>query len=176
MKIILSLLACLAVLPTTTDADTEAERVEAYHARNYAWPITEFQPNNPGWNRRMAHRMRQVEEIEDSQDRYEGFAQTLSAALVQPNYTEFGFGLARAPDDLMEALRQGIQDGLAAGPREEHALPAITGNRPWFIDRPDLTQRVRNTQHEDGKRALGTSCFIRVGSDHSILFLFQFPL
>jgi hypothetical protein len=148
MKTLSVLLSCLAVqvvITTVSGAETEEDRVEAYHARNYTWPITEFQPNNPGWNRLMAHRLRQAEEIEGRSERFEAYAQTLSAAMIQPNFSEYGFGLARAPDDLMEVLRQGIRDGLAAGPSLEKEIPAITGERPWWIDRPDLTDRVRNT-------------------------------
>lgn len=121
---------------------TEAERLAAYAANNYTWPIPQFQPATPGWDKLMRHRLRQVEELTGLHERFEGFAQVLSAAFIQPNFTEHGFGLARAPDDLMEALRQGIRDGLEAGPREEYYIPAIEGLRPWFIDRPDLTQRV----------------------------------
>lgn len=144
----LSLLAFSSLLVTTTAAGrTEQERLDAYFARNYTWPIPQFKPNTPGWDKLMRHRLRQVEELEEYQDRFEGFAQTLNAGFLQQNYTEFGFGLARAPDELMEALRQGIRDGLAKGPREEYYIPAITGLRPWFIDRPDLTQRVLNELH-----------------------------
>jgi hypothetical protein len=146
MKTLSVLFSCLAVqvITTVSGAETEEERLEAYHARNYTWPITEFQPNNPGWNRLMAHRLRQAEEIEGRSERFEAYAQTLSAAMIQPNFSEYGFGLARAPDDLMEVLRQGIRDGLAAGPSLEKEIPAIVGERPWWIDRPDLTHRVRN--------------------------------
>lgn len=42
----------------------------------------------------------------------------------------------------MGALRTAIREGVAAGPREEYYIPVIEGLRPWFIDRPDLTQRV----------------------------------
>ena len=121
---------------------TEEERLAAYAANNYSWPIPQFQPPTPGWDKLMRHRLRQVEEIADTSDRFEGYVQVLTASFIQPNFTEYGFGLARAPDDLMEALRQGVRDGLEAGPREEHYIPAIHGSRPWFIDRPDLTRRV----------------------------------
>lgn len=136
-----------AFLLTPAEAYTEEERMKNYHLRNYTWPIPQFKPNTPGWDALMRHRLRQVEEIEDRGERFEGYAQTLSAALVQPNFTEYGFGLARAPDELMEALRQGIRDGLAKGPKEEYYIEAIAGLRPWFIDRPDLTQRVLKELH-----------------------------
>jgi hypothetical protein len=92
----------------------------------------------------MEHRLRQVQEIDNQRERYEGFIQTLNAAIVAPNFTQYGWGLAKAPDELMEALRKGIRDGVAQGKqREEGSIEVIDGElTPWFIDRPDLTKRV----------------------------------
>jgi len=132
----------MVILPFRGKAETEEERLAHYYKKNYTWPINKFIPDTPGWSKLMQHRLRQVEEIEDRQDRFEGFVQTLSASFIQKNYTEYGFGLARAPEDLMVALRQGIQDGLANGPELERSIDAITEPRPWFIKRPDLTKRV----------------------------------
>jgi len=134
----------LAVVPFLGHALSEAERMVEYNKRNYTWPIEEYVPNTPGWRKLYEHRFRQVSEIEDSNKRYEGYLQSIQAAVVAPNFTEYGFGLARAPDDLMQALRDGIQDGVKAGPRLESAVEVIEGLQPWFIDRPDLTQRVLN--------------------------------
>jgi hypothetical protein len=64
------------------------------------------------------------------------------AFLVQ-NYTEFGFGLARAPQELTDALQEGIRGGLERGEaRLERQVEVIEGARSLFIDRPDLTKRV----------------------------------
>ena len=137
-----SLLLSLLWTGTLAERPTEDERLLEYHGRNYTWPVSEYVPNTEGWKKLFDHRFRQAAEMPTSQQRFEGFAQSISAALVQPNFTEHGFGLARAPDELMEALRQGIKDGLEAGPREERDIEVIHGENPWFIDRPDLTQRV----------------------------------
>jgi len=119
----------------------EEDRIEEYKKRNYTWPISDFVPKNEGWKKLMEERLGQVAEIEDSNKRYEGYIQTLHSAFLVPNFTEHGFGLARAPDDLMEALRKGIRDGLpTAG--YENEVEVINGARPLFIDRPDLTKRV----------------------------------
>ena len=145
--IMMTKLACfLPLLATLTVAVSgsgmsEEFRVAEYNKRNHTWPPN-YVPKNEGWKTLMDHRFRQIDEIEDSEIRYEAFVQTVNAAVVAPNFTEFGFGLARAPDELMEALRQGIKDGLEAGPEFEYDIPVIKGDRPWFIDRPDLTQRV----------------------------------
>lgn len=104
-------------LPHLVCSETEEERIAARLARGYQWPPTDsdYKPSTPGWKKLFEHRLRQVEEIEDQSSRFEAYVQTLSASIVQPNFTEYGFGLARAPDDLMEALRQGIYDGLEEG-------------------------------------------------------------
>ena len=73
--------------------------------------------------------------------RYEGFMQTMRSALLAPNFTEYGFGLARCPDDLLAALQAGIHDGLPTASYESN-VEVILGNRSKFIRRPDLTQRV----------------------------------
>ena len=76
---------------STTHAFTEQERVAEYLARNWSWPIPAFQPNTEGWDRLMRRRLRQVGELEDASARFEGYAQTLTAALIQPNFTEVSF-------------------------------------------------------------------------------------
>ena len=119
----------------------ESERIEEYNKRNYTWPIQKYIPNTPGWRQLMESRFAQVKEIESSGQRYEGYIQTIHSAFLVPNFTEHGFGLARCPDDLIDALRQGIRDGLP-NVQYESQVPVIEGPIPWFIRRPDLTKRV----------------------------------
>jgi hypothetical protein len=142
MKVLYSLFLALA-----TAELNEHERMAEYAKRNYSWPLSEYVPNTPGWKNLCEHRFRQVAEIDGWDARYEGYLQTINSALMAPNFTEHGFGLARAPDDLMESLRQGIRDGLDKGPRLESQIKVIEGLTPWFIDRPDLTQRVSGDCH-----------------------------
>lgn len=67
--------------------------------------------------------------------------QTLRAAFLAPNFTEYGFGLARCPDDLLAALQDGIHQGLPTA-RFEKDIEVINGNKCKFVSRPDLTRRV----------------------------------
>jgi hypothetical protein len=122
---------------------TESDREEEYHFRNYTWPIPDegYTPNTPGWVKLMQTRFKQVEEIPDSLDRYEGYIQSLHSAFLVPNFTAYGFGLARAPEELTAALQKGIRDGLPTA-RLEHKIDVIDGPQPLFVDRPDLTDRV----------------------------------
>jgi len=77
----------------------------------------------------MEERFSQIEEMESSGDRYEGYLQTIQAALLAPNFTEHGFGLAKAPDALMATLRKAIRDGVKEGGavRTEGPVDVIEG-------------------------------------------------
>jgi len=121
----------------------ENHRVAEYHKRNYTWPLLDslFVPNTPGWKALMEERFSQVWNIPDRGDRYEAFLQTVHTAFLVPNFTEYGFGLARAPEDLMVALRKGIRDGYPSASHEPQVY-CINGAPPLFVDRPDLTKRV----------------------------------
>lgn len=114
--------------------------------RNYTWPIDHYTPDTPGWRELMEERFAEISEMEHSGDRYEGYLQTVTSALLAPNFTELGFGLAKAPDELMATVRKGIRDGLADGKaRSEGPVDVIEGpEHALFIDRPDLTKRILN--------------------------------
>lgn len=120
----------------------EPERIEEYHKRNYTYPLNTFVPNTTGWRGLMEARLAQLGEMEDSGRRYEGFFQTIHSAMLTPNFTEYGFGLAKCPADLLAALQKGIHDGLPTVGFEERDSVIDGPNQPWFIHRSDLTARV----------------------------------
>lgn len=68
---------------------------------------------------------------------------------IAPNFTELGFGMTRAPEPLMQDLRDAIRDGLAQGKAGiEGTVEVIDApENPLFIDRPDLTARVLRELH-----------------------------
>jgi hypothetical protein len=140
-RLLLSLaLLCILWIPASADM-TEEERVDGYHARNYTWPPPTFVPNTPGWTATMDQRLSQIAHMPNASHRYEAYATVVRSAFLLPNFTELGFGLARAPEELTTALREGIQDGLP-NVRLEQELSGFYGPQAWFIDRPDLNQRV----------------------------------
>lgn len=120
----------------------EDERVAAYHERNYTWPVSHYVPNTEGWRNLFDERFRQLAEIEDSGQRYEGYMQAVHAAYLVPNFTEHGFGLVRCPDELTEVLQKGIRDGFSTAGYENSVEIIDAPEQPLFIDRPDLTNRV----------------------------------
>ena len=142
MKSLLVALTAVSLLFRSCDALDERDRIEEYHKRNYTWPIKNYIPNTPGWANLMNERFQQVSEIPERGDRYEGYIQTIHSAFLVPNFTEHGFGLARCPDELLEALQKGIRDGLPTAGHEPHINVIESPEPPLFIKRPDLTQRV----------------------------------
>ena len=118
-----------------------------YHNRNYTWPVTHYVPHTEGWKNLMESRFGQVVEIDDVFQRYEAFLQTVHTAYQVPNFTEHGFGLARAPAALLQALQRGIRDGLPTARHEARIdiIDAPLEAPPLFIDRPDLTDQVLHT-------------------------------
>lgn len=128
------------------DALMESERVEEYQKRNYSWPLNNYVPNTRGWRDLMEERLAQFEEMEDAAGRYQGYYQTIYSAASAPNFTEFGFGLAKCPDDLLAALQKGIHDGLPTAALETQEI-VNAPLPPLFINRYDLTKRVLTELH-----------------------------
>jgi len=125
---------------------SEPERLKEYEARGYEWPLPELKPNTPGWRNIFERRFKQVEEtIDDSNERYNAWMQTMTAAYLQPNFTENGWGLTRAPQDLVDALVKKVRDNVDTAPLEND-VDVIEGidesSKPLFISNLDLNERV----------------------------------
>ena len=115
-----------ATIDVVASSMESEERLRGYKERGYEWPIRHFVPNTPGWNQLMTERLEQVASIPDPVERFKGYTSTLYPALVIQNYTEFGFGLSRISDTLLEELQQGIKDGFENNRRNEGYTPTIT--------------------------------------------------
>lgn len=150
----LVVLAFLLLAPLSSFAGEtliESERVLEYQKRGYQWPSVEYVPNTTGWRDLMHERFAQIEEMPDAGRRYEAFYQTISSAFLLPNFTEYGFALARAPDSLTKDLQKGIRDGLPKA-TVEHIDGVINGPQaPLMVHRPDpdcLTACVSPTERQ----------------------------
>jgi hypothetical protein len=131
----------------TTATLNEADRIKEYHKRGYKFPVEDTLPNTTGWKQLMNDRMHQIIEMDDSGQRYEAFYQVAHSASLVPNFTEYGFGLAKCPEELLLALQQGIKDGLDTAKLEDN-MGTINGpNPPLYVSRPDLTERVLHELH-----------------------------
>ena len=100
-------------------------------------------PNTTGWRNLMSQRLQQVTAMDDIDFRYEGYYQVMLSAVVVPNFTEYGFGLAKCPEALLMDLQEAIQDGMETSEYEEGEEDVVNGpEQPWFIKRPELVERV----------------------------------
>ena len=70
---------------------SEDVRLKEYEARGYVWPFPTLKPETPGWRNMFERRYRQIEEIEDSNARYNAWMQVTAASMLQPNFTENGW-------------------------------------------------------------------------------------
>eukprot|EP00578_Thalassiosira_sp_NH16_P001057 CAMPEP_0181138562 /NCGR_PEP_ID=MMETSP1071-20121207/34313_1 /TAXON_ID=35127 /ORGANISM="Thalassiosira sp., Strain NH16" /LENGTH=361 /DNA_ID=CAMNT_0023225407 /DNA_START=57 /DNA_END=1142 /DNA_ORIENTATION=+ len=123
--LIIILIICLLLTNRTSGQLDEGERIDEYHARNYQWPPlpSEYIPNNsPGWRSIFERRFEQIARIDDEGSKYNGYMSTVHSALLAPNFTEYGWGLTRAPPGLVEALVDNLKRGLDSDdtPEEEH--------------------------------------------------------
>ena len=74
--------------------------------------------------------------------------QSVTSAIVQPNFTETGWGLTRAPQELADTLRKAVRSAYDSGNyRDEGDIEVVDGRKPIYIDRPDLTERVVRELH-----------------------------
>ena len=130
----------------SSEALSEPERMEKYHERGYEWPLPEVVPNTPGWRKLMDRRFEQMTEtMSGSNHRYNAWLSVIASALVQPNYTENGWGLTRAPEYLVEELKQKLYDNLDTAPLETkvNVIESDTeAAQPLFIENRELNDKI----------------------------------
>ena len=122
----------------------EDDRHAEYLKRNYTWPLTAVNPNTDGWQRLMLRRLAQVERIEDDDKRYNGFMTTMASAISAPNFTQSGWGLTRAPPDILHELQDSLEAGRSTAYEEDYVDVIEGANRPLFIDQHPLNEKVLN--------------------------------
>mmetsp|Transcript_28994 Transcript_28994/g.32521 ORF Transcript_28994/g.32521 Transcript_28994/m.32521 type:complete len:355 (-) Transcript_28994:116-1180(-) len=121
---------------------TEKERMAEYVKQGYTFPFEQYFPETPGFRKLMDQRFAQIRSLTNTQQKWDGWIQTINAAVSTPNFTEYGWGLTQAPDLLTFDIRQAIYEGLPAA-HSEGEVDVIDGpQQPLFIDRPDLTSRA----------------------------------
>ena len=115
MKSTASILFFLLYLTSSSHGQlSEADRVNEYHKRNHQWPplATDYIPQTPGWKAIHERRLAQIARITDDEAKYNGYMSAVHSALISPNFTEYGWGLTRAPPDLTDALLQNLMRGI----------------------------------------------------------------
>lgn len=108
----------------------EVDRVEEYHKRGHDWPPSpeEYKPNTPGWRRVMERRFEQIQHVEDTLSKYNGWMSSIYSALLVQNFTENGWAVTRAPQHIVDELRTHLHHGLVNNPPTEGHIGAIGGS------------------------------------------------
>ena len=93
---------------------SEEDRVAEYHARNHQWPPqpSSYIPDSPGWRSIFERRFQQTARIANDGDKYNAYMSTIHSALLAPNFTGYGWGITRAPQELVDELLQKLMQGI----------------------------------------------------------------
>jgi hypothetical protein len=122
----LVLLSRLLVAPSTftfngvNAALVESERMEEYHRRGHTWPPApeDYTPSTPGWQKIYEEYFKQLqysgEEVPG--ERYQAYMGALHSAVLSKNFTQFGWGITKAPKGVVDKLYKRLHDGL----QQEH--------------------------------------------------------
>ena len=136
----------------------EEDRVAEYHKRKYKWPPleTEYVPDTPGWRAIHQRRLNQTAHLQNRDSTYNAYMNVIHSALMVPNFTEFGWGLTKAPKSLVYALLENLMNGL------EHAddLPV---EEPEYYD--DYSSDDSEDEDNEGEEAGEGKNEIRIKKD-----------
>ena len=96
----------------------EEERIKEYHLRGNEWlpKNQDYKPPTKGWKELNERRFKQLEYLQESSDkRYECYQQCVYSALISNNFTEYGWGITRAPQAVNDKLMKRLHDGMEYG-------------------------------------------------------------
>lgn len=133
-----------------TIALREEDRVNEYKKRQYHWPplMEEYTPNNSGWRKLYQHRLHQVEMVGNRSDRYQAYVAALYSALIGPSFTDYGWGITKAPKIVVDRLKKRFTDGMASEnkkyERPDVCLEHGDGFEPFHFDDPEKNKEILN--------------------------------
>jgi hypothetical protein len=145
-----ALISLLGARSSSGIALYENERAEEYEKRNHTWPpkFDEYRPNTDGWRKIYQRRLRQVDRLTSDENSYNGYMNAITSGLVTANYTQYGWGLTRAPQEmwnqLNEILQRGIEDpSLFVQEEQEDAIETRSEQfRPQMLDLHGLNEKI----------------------------------
>ena len=145
----ISIVVCAINTPGASAGLIESERMEEYHRRGHTWPPNpqDYTPNTPGWQTLNERRFKQLSYLEGtSGQRYDGYRQAVHSALQCRNFTEYGWGVTKAPQAVVDKLRKRLHDGLEQETKkQERSLDCVeTDSLPFFINDDVMNQEILN--------------------------------
>jgi len=89
-----------------------------------------YVPNTTGWTAIMNRRDAQINQMSDSQERWDACISTLLSCCMIPNFTENGFAVVRQPASIHQRLLKALEQGKR---RTEGRVDQISGDIPEFV-------------------------------------------
>ncbi len=95
----------------------EDDRIVEYNRRGHVWPPKpeDYTPNTEGWRKINELRFEQLAYARSDSlgQRYFRYMYNVHSALLAQNFTEYGWGITRAPQAVIDKLQKRLHDGLA---------------------------------------------------------------
>lgn len=146
MKIFISP-AVFLLLNGTVAQLNEWERQEEYKRRGHTWPpkLEDFSPPTEGWRKIYARRFKQLEYVDDPK-RYQAYMHATYSGLISKNFTEYGFGVTRAPQAVIDKLKKRLHIGLASEEiKKEKKIACVeTDTQPYFFADVAMNDEIMN--------------------------------
>ncbi|CAB9515879.1 expressed unknown protein [Seminavis robusta] len=150
-QLVLFVFLLISITATHAIQISDQERREGFAARNYSWPIEKMVPPTEGWDRLMRRRIRQVEALESTRTgKIDQWASVLGQALVLPNFTQFGWAVAKAPEELTAELQQAVHSRMHDHEKtwEEDDIAIVGDFKPLMVEMlPGLIDKALTRLH-----------------------------
>jgi len=145
----ISIVVCTINTPGASAGLIESERMEEYHRRGHTWPPNpqDYTPNTPGWQTLNERRFKQLSHVDDtSGERYESHMAIVHSALQCRNFTEYGWGVTKAPQAVVDKLKKRLHDGLKNENKKQERSDVCqeTDADPFFINDDKMNQEILN--------------------------------
>ncbi len=115
-KLLIVCHACLIAISNGIHSQTiEKQRMEEYFRRDHTWPprVEDYKPNTAGWKMLNAGIFEQMKYMNaESSKRYIAYMSSINSALISQNFTEYGWGITRAPKHIVDKLKDRLHQGL----------------------------------------------------------------
>ena len=133
---------------TTTYGLIESERMEEYHRRGHNWPpkLEDYTPSTTGWKKLyegLFHQLQYSAE-ESPGERYESYMGTINSALMSKNFTEYGWGISKAPKPIVDKLKKRLHDGLNSEAKHHEGSDECleTNLLPYFFQDDGMNREI----------------------------------
>jgi len=112
-------------------------------------------PQAAGWMRVWDTRLKQVAQMESSQERFDGYINTALSGMLVPNYTANGFVVVKQPPGVHDRLKAALHKGLNGRVGNEGKVDQISGPLARFVSIGNLGHEILNEMKQAHEEWVG---------------------